>query len=263
MSPTVVLVTGANRGIGYEIVKSLIQSPLPYKIFLAARDPSRGQAAASSLRPLINPLTGASNNQTTISVVQLDVSSPESIHSAAEQVKHEAGRLDILVNNAGIVDQSPDPLLRLRNTLEVNTIGPFAVTQAFKPLLKIQPDGQGEEPKVKRIIHVSSGLGSIGERLNPKGSYYATGAPEYRMSKAALNMLAACDAYELRDDGVKVFAYDPEFVATDLTGTPEERRKMGALEPSVSAESCRDIIEGKRDADAHKFLSINGKDWPW
>ncbi|EGR47419.1 uncharacterized protein TRIREDRAFT_122556 [Trichoderma reesei QM6a] len=263
MSPTVVLVTGANRGIGYEIVKALIQSPLPYKIFLAARDPSKGQAAASSLQPLINPLTAA-NNQTSISVVQLDVSSPESIQAAAEQVRQEAGRLDVLVNNAGIVDQSSDPLLRLRNTLEINTIGPFAVTQAFKPLLKIQPEGEGEEqPKVKRIIHVSSGLGSIGERLNPKGAYYGLGAPEYRMSKAALNMLAACDAYELRDDGVKVFAYDPEFVATSLTGTPEERRKMGALEPSVSAESCLEIIEGKRDAETNKFLSIRGKDWPW
>ncbi|TFA98303.1 Short chain dehydrogenase [Trichoderma ghanense] len=258
MSPTIVLITGANRGIGYEITKALIQSPLPYKIFLAARDPSKGEAAASSLRPLINPLTA---DETSISVLRLDVSSPESIAAAAEQVRHEAGRLDVLVNNAGIVDEGPDPLLRLRNTLEVNTIGPFAVTQAFKPLLKIQPEG--EEPKVKRIIHVSSGLGSIGERLNPKGPYYTVPTPEYRISKAALNMLAACDAYELRDDGVKVFAYDPEFVATNLTGTPEERRKMGALEPSISGESCRDIIEGKRDAETHKFLSINGKEWPW
>ncbi|PTB68300.1 NAD(P)-binding protein [Trichoderma citrinoviride] len=258
MSPTVVLVTGANRGIGYEIIKALVQSPLPYKIFLAARDPSKGESAASSLRPLVN------HPKTSISVLQLDVSSPPSIQSAAEQVRREAGRLDVLVNNAGIVDQAPDPLARLRNTLEVNTIGPFAVTQAFKPLLKIQPEGEDAEPKTKRIIHVSSGLGSIGERLNPKGTYYAVGSPEYRMSKAALNMLAACDAYELKDDGVKVFAFDPEFVATTFAnGDPEERRKMGALEPSVSGESCRDIIEGKRDAETNKFVSINGKDWPW
>ncbi|KAL6889286.1 hypothetical protein HDV57DRAFT_321167 [Trichoderma longibrachiatum] len=255
MSPTVVLVTGANRGIGYEIIKSLIQSPLPYKIFLAARDPSKGETAASSLHPL------TANDQTSISVIQLDVSSPSSIQAAAEKVRQEAGRLDILVNNAGIIDQSPDPLLRLRNTLEVNTIGPYAVTQAFKQLLKTQPEG--EPNKTKRIIHVSSGLGSIGERLNPEGPWYAIPSPEYRMSKAALNMLAACDAYELRGDGIKVFAYDPEFVATNLVGTPESRRKMGALEPSVSAESCREIIEGKRDAETHKFLSINGKDWPW
>ncbi|KAL6876629.1 NAD(P)-binding protein [Trichoderma novae-zelandiae] len=258
MSPTVVLVTGANRGIGYEIVKALVQSPIPYKIFLAARDPSKGESAAASLRPLVNPQTAS---ETSISVLQLDVSSPPSIEAAAEAVKREAGRLDVLVNNAGIVDETPDPLLRLRNTLEINTIGPFAVTQAFKPLLKIQPEG--EEPKGKRIIHVSSGLGSIGERLNPKGPWYTVAAPEYRMSKAALNMLAACDAFELKDDGVKVFAYDPEFVATSLTGTPEARRKMGALEPSVSGESCRDIIEGKRDAEMHKFVSINGREWPW
>lgn len=134
------------------------------------------------------------------------------------------------------------------------------MTAAFKPLLIIQSDAG---VKGKRIVYVSSALGSITERLNSTASYYCIPATEYRVSKAALNMLAACDAFELKDHGVKVFAFDPEFVATSLTGTPEERRKRGALEPSVSGESCRDIIEGKRDVDVNKFVSINGKDWPW
>jgi NAD(P)-dependent dehydrogenase (short-subunit alcohol dehydrogenase family) len=149
---------------------------------------------------------------------------------------------------------------RLRRTLDINTIAPFAVSTAFKPLLLIQPD---TEVKEKRIIYVSSALGSITERMDPNARYYSHQAPAYRISKAALNMLAACDAFELKDKGVKVFAFDPEFVATSLTSTPEERRKLGALEPSVSGENCRDIIEGKRDADARKLVSINGAEWPW
>ncbi|KAL6701853.1 hypothetical protein J3F84DRAFT_399458 [Trichoderma pleuroticola] len=251
MSASVVLVTGANRGIGYEIVKALVESPIPYHVFLGSRDIAKGKAAAAK----IHPRSGSS-----ISVLPLDVSSSESIANAAATVKAEAGRLDILVNNAGIVDESPDSLTRLRNTLEINTIAPFAVTQAFKPLLTVQPEGAVKE---KRIIYVSSGLGSINARLDPKSPYYGVAGVEYRMSKTALNMLAVCDAFELKDHGVKVFAFDPEFVATELTGTPEERRKRGALEPSVSGESCRDIIEGKRDADTSKFVSINGAEWPW
>ncbi|KAL7939574.1 hypothetical protein V8C35DRAFT_287034 [Trichoderma chlorosporum] len=251
MSASVVLVTGANRGIGYEIVKALVESPLPYHVFLASRDVAKGETAAASL----NPGSGS-----TISVLKLDVSSAESIASAVAAVKAETGRLDVLVNNAGIADLDPDPVARLRRMLEINTVAPLAVTNAFKSLVTVQPD---DGVKQKRIIYVSSALASIGARLDPNSRYYAAPSTEYRMSKAALNMLAACDAYALREHNVKVFAFDPEFVATALSHTPEYRRKLGALEPSVSGESCRDIIEGKRDADTTKFVSINGADWPW
>ncbi|KAM0253994.1 hypothetical protein ACHAQJ_007007 [Trichoderma viride] len=251
MAATVVLVTGANRGIGYEIVKALVESQIPYHVYLGARDVSKGKTAAAS----IQPRTGSS-----ITVLELDVSSPESIAKAVATVKTEAGRLDVLVNNAGVIDESADAVTRLRNTLEINTIAPFVVANAFKPLITIQPD---TEVKEKRIIYVSSGLGSIAARMDPENRLYTTPLPEYRMSKSAINMLAACDAYELKDHGVKVFAYDPEFVATSLSWSPEERRKMGALEPSVSGENCRDIIEGKRDDETSKLVSINGAVWPW
>ncbi|RFU74269.1 hypothetical protein TARUN_7994 [Trichoderma arundinaceum] len=251
MAASVVLVTGANRGIGYEIVKALVESELPYHVFLGARDVEKGKTAAASLKP---------RSGSSITVLELEVSSAESIAKAAATVKAETGRLDILVNNAGIVDENSDAVARLRNTLEINTIAPYAVSTAFKPLLLVQPETGTQQ---KRIVYVSSGLGSIVERLNSGGRYYSIPAAEYRMSKSALNMLAACDAFELKEHGVKVFAYDPEFVATSLTGSPEERRKMGALEPSVSGESCRDIIEGKRDADTQKFVSINGTDLAW
>ncbi|KAH6609295.1 hypothetical protein Trco_002641 [Trichoderma cornu-damae] len=252
MAASVVLVTGGNRGIGYEIVKALVESQLPYHVFLASRDVGKGKEAAASLKP---------RSGSSISVVQLDVSSPESIANAVAAVKAESGRLDVLVNNAGISDQSPDLLERFRKDLEVNTIAPYAVTLAFKPLLFVQPRDGGV--KDKRIVYVSSGLGSIGERLNPQGRFYNSPTPTYRISKAAVNMMAMCDGVELRHQGVKVFAFDPEFVATGIYATPDELRKMGALEPHLSGESCRDIIEGKRDADMQKLVSINGAEWPW
>ncbi|KAI1115940.1 NAD(P)-binding protein [Nemania sp. NC0429] len=284
MAKTVVLVTGGNRGIGLEIVKALLGSaPLspgtssdsdgttaPYHVYLGSRDLQKGRDVAAKLR-------AAHGN--TVSAVQLDITSPESVSSAAATVKAESGRLDILVNNAGVSVESPDEAAKMSIMYDVNVIGAWRVVDTFKPLLLAAKDGGEEEEeekeqkknnsnnkrtKVRRIIHVSSVMGSTALRFDPSSEFYHHEFTAYRCSKAALDMLAACHAYELRDEGVKVHAFDPGWAATEFGGgDPSVTREMGAVDPSVSGNACRDIIEGKRDAESDVLISINGDAYPW
>ncbi|KAK5992771.1 Short-chain dehydrogenase/reductase tropE-like protein [Cladobotryum mycophilum] len=225
----------------------------PYHVFLASRDLEKGQAVAESFTDI--------PHGNSVSALKLDVTSASSIAEAAAAVEAETGRIDVLVNNAGIMSTATDELARLRETLEMNTIAPFAVTNAFKPLLLKQPP-KGPK-KGKRIIHVSSGLGSIAERRDPQSRYYPVDNVEYRMSKSALNMLAACNQWELRDHDVQVFALCPGFVATHLSRTPVERLSMGARDPALSGQACREVIEGKRDGEINGMPTLDNETFAW
>ncbi|KAJ8123545.1 hypothetical protein O1611_g9563 [Lasiodiplodia mahajangana] len=151
------------------------------------------------------------------------------------------------------------------NTLyDINVVGTWRVTDAFKPLLLAQPAEEGGLKMEKRIIHVTSSMGSTASRLNPKYEFYRQEYNAYRCTKAALGMLAACHVYELKDKGVKVHAFDPGWAATEFGGgDPAARRDLGAVDPKVSGHACRDIVEGKRDDENEVIVSIRGGTYAW
>jgi NAD(P)-dependent dehydrogenase (short-subunit alcohol dehydrogenase family) len=191
----VAVVTGANRGIGREVVRQLAAAG--YAVVLGARDEARGHAAAEELG-------GASAG---IVSYALDVADDASVEAAAARVEDELGRCDALVNNAAI-DYDTDArattadLDRVCRAMETNLFGAWRTALAFLPLLRESPH--------PRLVNVSSGAGSISEM--------GAGTPAYSVSKAALNALTRILAAELRRDRVLVNAVCPGWVATDMGG---------------------------------------------
>jgi NAD(P)-dependent dehydrogenase (short-subunit alcohol dehydrogenase family) len=191
----VAVVTGANRGIGREVVRRLAHEG--YGVVLGARDEARGRAAAEEL----------GGGGAGIVACALDVAGDESVSAAAAWVRAELGRCDALVNNAAI-DYDTDArattadLGRVQRAMETNLYGAWRTAVAFLPLLRRSPH--------PRLVNVSSGGGSISEM--------GAGTPAYSVSKAALNALTRILAAELRADGVLVNAVCPGWAATDMGG---------------------------------------------
>lgn len=251
-------ITGGNRGIGLQIIKTLLESGTssdgtPYRIYLGSRDLQAGKDVAAGL---------ATAHGNTVSAIQLDITSPESVNAAVATVKADSARLDVLINNAGVnYPNIEDEATKMRTLYDINVIGTWRVTDAFKALLLTQP---AEAKKEKRIIHVTSSMGSIASRFNPEFEFYHQPYTAYRCTKAALGMLTACHAYELKDDDVKVHALDPAWAATEFGGgDPAVTRELGAVDPKVSGHACRYIVEGKRDHESNVMVSIHGQTYPW
>jgi NAD(P)-dependent dehydrogenase (short-subunit alcohol dehydrogenase family) len=202
-STRVALITGANKGIGFEIARQIGRAGAT--VLVGARNPAAGDQAVAALRSedvAAHPLT-------------LDVREPGSIAEAAAAIGADHGRLDILVNNAGITDPadglpSSAALAAIERIWRTNFLGAVAVTQAMLPVLRRAPSA--------RIVNVSSGLGSLTQNGDPGYTSAATKLLGYSASKTALNMLTVQLAYELRDTAIKVNAADPGYTATDLNG---------------------------------------------
>ena len=198
------LVSGANRGIGFEIVRQLAR--LGVLAVIGARDTDDGLVAAEKLKP----------EGIDVPVVALDVDSENGAANAVAEVKRLYGRLDILVNNAAILIDAPGGFQAslfdlksdtLRRTMETNLLGPVRLIQAAAPLMREQEYG--------RIVNISSGAG----QLSDMGSGY----PAYRMSKSALNALTRIAAAELSGGNIKVNSMCPGWVRTDMGGPKADR----------------------------------------
>jgi NAD(P)-dependent dehydrogenase (short-subunit alcohol dehydrogenase family) len=197
----IALVTGANKGIGFEIARQLAKRGMT--VYVAARDRGRGSVAAEKLQ----------GEGLAARFIELDVLREETIRQAAATIEAAHGRLDVLVNNAGIADRQDGPpsqahLDAVRRTLLTNFLGPAAVAQAMLPLLRQSPAG--------RIVNVSSELGSLALNGDPGWEHVWAKFLGYNASKAALNMLTVQLAYELKDTPIKVNSAGPGYTATDL-----------------------------------------------
>jgi NAD(P)-dependent dehydrogenase (short-subunit alcohol dehydrogenase family) len=204
-SQRIALITGANKGIGFETARQLGRVPT-HTVLLGARDRARGEEAASTLR----------REGVDARPIALEVTDAGSITTAVSEVEREFGRLDVLVNNAGVLDYAGEHVASgvsqatLRRTFEVNFFGLVAVTQAFLPLLRKSTAG--------RIVNLTSVLGSIAEHADPNSSIYHAKFLAYDASKAAVNMFTNHLAHELRGSPLKVNAAHPGWVKTDMGG---------------------------------------------
>ncbi|WP_280254211.1 SDR family oxidoreductase [Nocardia abscessus] len=208
---TIALVTGANKGIGYQIAAGL--GALGWSVGVGARDEQRREAAVQKLRAAGADAFG----------VPLDVTEDASVAAAAELIEDRIGRLDVLVNNAAITGGMPqaptavDPAT-VRAAVETNVIGVIRVTNAVLPLLR-----RSASP---RIVNMSSTVGSLTRQTTP-GTDTGPISAAYTASKTFLNAVTVQYVKELRDTNILINAACPGFTATDLNGfrgvrTPEQ-----------------------------------------
>ena len=200
----IALVTGANKGIGFEVVRDLARKG--FHVFLGARNEKAGEAAAEKLRT-----EGVKEDYGEITVLKIDVSKPDSIRRAAEEFSRKSDRLDTLVNNAGILlDDDKDVLMvapeTFETTLRTNTLGALLLAQAFVPFLK-----KSDAP---RIVNVSSGGGQLADGADGW-------APAYCISKTALNGVTVQLAAALPKFAVNSVC--PGWVRTDMGGSNATR----------------------------------------
>ncbi|KAF4772896.1 short-chain dehydrogenase [Colletotrichum scovillei] len=201
---SIALVTGGNAGIGEAVVRQLAKIP-GFHVVIGSRNLEHGSRLAESLK----------TENCSVSSIQLDITSDESILKAIESIQKTHGRLDVLINNAGILlDTYPDLFSSTRDlfrkTYETNVFGTAVLSEAALPLLR-----QSEYP---RIIFVSSQMGSLKSTLDESMPFYNVDYKAYDGSKAAVNILAANYARILKDVGGASNAVCPGLVRTKLTG---------------------------------------------
>ena len=196
-----VLITGANKGIGFETAKQMAQ--LGYFVYLGSRDKSKGLDAVNKLNGL---------GILTIDTLEIDVTNIDSVIKARHELESNIESLDVLINNAGIAGEMPQNISNveidnLRKVFETNFFGAVQTTQQFIPLLQ-----KSTEPV---IVNVSSELGSLAIHSNRQNPNYEL-FDAYSCSKTALNAFTVMLANEFRDTNFKINSVSPGYTATDL-----------------------------------------------
>lgn len=235
MDERIALVTGSNKGIGFELVRQLARAGVT--VILSARSEERGRNAQARL----------ADEGLVVDFHPLDVTEPATIQGMADYIAQRHGRLDILVNNAGILPDEDagatilnvDPALVLR-VFETNTLGSLRVTRQLAPLLQNSGDA--------RVLNVSSGLG----QLSDMESAY----PAYSVSKTALNAVTRQLASALGSSGVRVNAICPGWVRTDMGGPGAERS------PEESVRGIIPLLLDPAEKRTGHFMR-DGVDIPW
>lgn len=212
MDKRIAVVTGTNRGIGFEISRQLAKHEV--HVLMTARNEEKGAVACLALQE---------EEGLDVRFHQLDVTDRQSIARLAAFVDKEYGRLDILVNNAGVMlDPKGSKALAsdvktYRDTMEVNVYGPLMLCQALVPLMRKRGYG--------RIVNMASGLGQLADM--------GTGTPAYRVSKTALNVLTRMLAQELQGTNILVNSVCPGWVRTDMGGPDAPRTVAEGADTAV------------------------------
>jgi len=229
-----ILITGANRGIGLELVRQCLERG--DNVFATCRQPDQ----AANLKALQAVEKGS------LTILQMDVTQTDSLEAAHSSLQASTNRLDCIFNNAGI-NLGNETIRNVRRqdmlqTLEVNAVSPILVAQQFLDLLQA-----GNQP---RIVNISSDAGSISQMSSGRGySYFG--------SKAALNMYSRALAFDPEIGEVIVIAVHPGWVRTDMGGS------MAPLSTEESARSILALTDRLAPADRGKFLNYDGQEVPW
>jgi len=243
---TLTLVTGANRGMGFEMTKELAEKG--QHVIIGARTAEKGEAAAKKL----------TDKGLNVDFVQLDVTAPQSVTDAAQTLKKHYGQLSILINNAGAAfdgrkaPSTVDAKL-LHADFDVNYFGLIDVTQKMLPLLKQAPTA--------KIINMSSMMGSKTEALNPDSDVYHAVAVGYQSAKAAANMYTVQLAKEFKNAQlpITVNAVDPGMVATEFGGaTPEMAKSFGAQPVEFGVARVVELATDATNQDTATFSNTHG-----
>ena len=239
----IALITGANKGLGFEMARQLGQAGV--KVLLAARDPQKGEVAAAKLR----------GEGLDAQFLKLDVTDKTDRAAASAFLEEHFGRLDILINNAGISAEalgsgrvSTTTEDAIHRTFDTNFFAPLALTQVLLPLLKKSDTG--------RIVNMSSILGSQTLHADPKSPIYDFKSLSYDASKAALNSLTIHLAHELKDTKIKVNSAHPGWVKTDM-GTD-----AAPMEIPEGAKTGVELALLDDDGPTGGFFHL-GKPLPW
>jgi len=242
MSEKIALITGGNKGIGFETARQLAKSGV--HVIIGSRERSKGVEASLKLQA----------EGLDVEALVIDVTHLGSIGEAAREVEKKHGRLDILINNAGVLldsyDKKPSEqtLETWRKTFDANVFGLVATTQAFLPLLKKSAAG--------RIVNLSSILGSNTLHQEPGSSIYDFKMPAYNVSKSAVNAWTVQLAYELKDSKIKVNAAHPGHVKTDMGGEAAPMEIVDGAKTSVQL-----ALLGE-DGPSGAFIHL-GETLPW
>jgi NAD(P)-dependent dehydrogenase (short-subunit alcohol dehydrogenase family) len=234
------LITGANKGIGFEIARRLGKQG--FLVFIGSRDQEQGEKAAAILQ----------SEGIRALAVQLDVTVQSSVNAAAAFIESNFDRLDVLVNNAGVLLENVPPseldVEVLKNTYDTNVFGMFRVIKAMLPLLRKSEQG--------RIVNMSSSLGSL--QLNGDLSFDSAGflMLGYNSSKTAVNAMTVFFANELKGTRIKVNSADPGYCATDLTNHGGLRSAYEGAKAAVYLAALPD------DGPTGGFFDENGR-LPW
>ncbi len=236
----VVLVTGANKGLGREIASQLAHQG--YTVIVAARDEAAGKS-------VVDAITAAGGDARAL---KLEVTNADDIIAAAKWIGDTFGKLDVLVNNAGVAlewNAAGTTVERFRKTLEVNLIAPWAVTDALTPLLAKSNDA--------RVINQSSILGSI---TTCEAAYEQMGGfftPGYSTSKAGLDMLSMIQSKALASKNIAVCSAHPGWVKTDLGSD------AAPMEVVDGAKTVVGLVTVAREKFPHGQLQHMGERLPW
>lgn len=215
----IALVTGGNKGIGFETVRQLAEKGI--RVLLGARNVTEGQNAAEILR----------NESLDVQFIKLDISNSQDIEDSKNYIESKYGKLDILINNAAVFldndwfgnNVESVPMKTLRDTFDINYFGTVELTQVLLPLIKKSDAG--------RIVNISSVSGSFGVHLDESHWLYQLKPYAYSASKTALNQFTVFLANSLKETNIKVNAANPGWVQTSIGSD------QAPLTPSQGAET--------------------------